>query len=277
MSKVMNALKQSQQKYLQAQPVSRRTYTEQEPTAMNPSRWLHLALWLVPGLVTAGVMTYQRYELVQQEVANRQTEPTTVQVDAPLERLAYPEFQDLQPTFVESGLDEPYPEEDVTALADNIVAPISDNQASGQQSASNKALGDLDLTQLSPELALRVQAIMRDQSSEPATPSTPTSAAVSLTQHSDRYQGQLPALNFQMHAFSSNEQKRWIKVNGVEYREGDMLTPEVKLESIKPQSSVIIFGGEEIEIPHCMIGKVRALTNAYCPTMKESETKRSLA
>lgn len=47
------------------------------------------------------------------------------------------------------------------------------------------------------------------------------------------------------------------KVNGVEYREGDMLTPEVKLESIKPQSSVIIFGGEEIEIPHCMIGKVR--------------------
>ncbi|CSB37646.1 general secretion pathway protein B [Vibrio cholerae] len=38
-------------------------------------------------------------------------------------------------------------------------------------------------------------------------------------------------------------------MNGVEYREGDMLTPEVKLESIKPQSSVIIFGGEEIEIP----------------------------
>ncbi|CSD07266.1 general secretion pathway protein B [Vibrio cholerae] len=172
-----------------------------------------------------------------------------MQVDAPLERLAYPEFQDLQPTFVESGLDEPYPEEDVTALADNIVAPPATIQASGQQSASNKALGDLDLTQLSPELALRVQAIMRDQSSEPATPSTPTSAAVSLTQHSDRYQGQLPALNFQMHAFSSNEQKRWIKVNGVEYREGDMLTPEVKLESIKPQSSVIIFGGEEIEIP----------------------------
>ncbi|EGS67822.1 general secretion pathway protein GspB [Vibrio cholerae] len=249
MSKVMNALKRSQQKYLQAQPVSRRTYTEQEPTAMNPSRWLHLALWLVPGLVTIGVMTYQRYELVQQEVANRQTEPTTVQVDAPLERLAYPEFQDLQPTFVESVLDEPYPEEDVTALADNIVAPPATIQASGQQSASNQALGDLDLTQLSPELALRVQAIMRDQSREPATPSTPTSAAVSLTQHSDRYQGQLPALNFQMHAFSSNEQKRWIKVNGVEYREGDMLTPEVKLESIKPQSSVIIFGGEEIEIP----------------------------
>ncbi|HDI3210641.1 TPA: general secretion pathway protein GspB [Vibrio cholerae] len=249
MSKVMNALKQSQQKYLQAQPFSRRTYTEQEPTAMNPSRWLHLALWLVPGLVTIGVMTYQRYELVQLEVANRQTEPTTVQVDAPLERLAYPEFQDLQPTFVESGLDEPYPEEDVTALADNIVAPPATIQASGQQSASNQALGDLDLTQLSPELALRVQAIMRDQSSEPATPSTPTSAAVPLTQHSDRYQGLLPALNFQMHAFSSNEQKRWIKVNGVEYREGDMLTPEVKLESIKPQSSVIIFGGEEIEIP----------------------------
>ncbi|EKG85001.1 MULTISPECIES: general secretion pathway protein GspB [Vibrio] len=249
MSKVMNALKQSQQKYLQAQPVSSRTYTEQEPTAMNPSRWLHLALWLVPGLVTASVMTYQRYELVQQEVASRQTEPTTVQVDAPLERLAYPEFQELQPTFVESVLDEAYPEEDFTALADNIVAPPATIQASGQQSASNQALGDLDLTQLSPELALRVQAIMRAQSSESAPASTPTSAAVALTQHSDRYQGQLPALNFQMHAFSSNEQKRWIKVNGVEYREGDMLTPEVKLESIKPQSSVIIFGGNEIEIP----------------------------
>ncbi len=48
-------------------------------------------------------------------------------------------------------------------------------------------------------------------------------------------------------------------MNGVEYREGDMLTPEVKLESIKPQSSVIIFGGEEIEIPHCMIGKGKGI------------------
>ncbi|QEO45160.1 general secretion pathway protein GspB [Vibrio tarriae] len=249
MSKVMNALKQSQQKYLQVQPVSRRTYTEQEPTALNPSRWLHLALWLVPGAVTMGFMTNQHYQKVQQEVANRQTEPTTVQVDAPVERLAYPEFQDLQPTFVESVLDEPYPEEDVTALADNIVAPPATIQASGQQSASNQALSDLDLTQLSPELALRVQAIMRDQSSESATSITPTSAVVQLTQHSDRYQGRLPALNFQMHAFSSNEQKRWIKVNGVEYREGDMLTPEVKLESIKPQSSIILFAGEQIEIP----------------------------
>ncbi|WP_227631344.1 hypothetical protein, partial [Klebsiella pneumoniae] len=79
----------------------------------------------------------------------------------------------------------------MTALADNIVAPPATIQASGQQSASNQALGDLDLTQLSPELALRVQAIMPHQSSEPATPSTPTSAAVALTQHSDGYQGQL--------------------------------------------------------------------------------------
>ncbi|QIL85874.1 general secretion pathway protein GspB [Vibrio sp. HDW18] len=249
MSKVMHALQQSQHHYQQAHPVSDLAYTEQEPTAMSPSRWLHLMLWLVPGLVTAGVMTYQRYEQVQQEVANRPTEPKTVQVDAPLERLTYPEFEDLQPTFVESVLDEPYLEEDLTSLAGNIVAPPATIQASGQQSASNQALGELDLTQLSPELALRVQAIMRDQSSESAAPTTATSAAVPLTQHSDRYQGQLPALNFQMHAFSSNDQKRWIKVNGVEYREGEMLTPEVKLESIKPQSSVIIFGGEEIEIP----------------------------
>ncbi|QXC57943.1 general secretion pathway protein GspB [Vibrio mimicus] len=251
MSKVMNALKQSQQKYLQAQPISDRTYNEQEPTAMNSSRWLHLALWLVPGLVTAGVMIYQRYEQAQQEAATRQTEPTIVQIDAPLERLTYPEWHELQPTFIESVANEPYEDEDSAVLAEKIIVPPATLGGASQPSESKQALGDLDLTQLSPELALRVQAIMRDQPTLPLpTPSTPpTSSAVELTKYSDRYAGRLPALNFQMHAFSSNEQKRWVKVNGVEYREGDMLTPEVKLESIKPQSSVIIFGGEEIEIP----------------------------
>lgn len=248
MSKVMNALKQSQQRYLQAQPTTYRSYAEQEPTAMNSSRWLHLALWLVPGLVTAGVMSYQVYEQAQQEAATRPTEPTIVQIDAPLERLTYPEWHELQPTFIEPVVDDSYDDGDSTIIAENSIVPPETLEVTSQPNESKQALGDLDLTQLSPELALRVQAIMREQPL-PTPYTTPASSAVELTKHSDRYAGRLPALNFQMHAFSSNEQKRWVKVNGVEFREGDMLTPEVKLESIKPQSSVIIFGGEEIEIP----------------------------
>ncbi|ENM5891936.1 general secretion pathway protein GspB [Vibrio mimicus] len=243
MSKVMNALKQSQQDYLQAQQVTYRTYAEQEPTSANTSRWLRIALWLVPGLVTAGVMTYQRFEQAEQAFAARQTEPVIVEVDAPLERLTYPEWDELQSTFIEPLLADTGSDDDSTALAENTIAPPATLEASTQP---NQGLGDLDLTQLSPELALRVRAIMRDQ---PALPTTPASSVVELTKHSDRYAGRLPALNFQMHAFSSNEQKRWVKVNGVEYREGDMLTPEVKLESIKPQSSIILFTGEQIEIP----------------------------
>lgn len=246
MSKVMNALKQSQQEYLRTQPATYRTSTEQEPSSLTSWRWLHLMLWLVPGIVTAGVMFYQRYEQVQQDVTTRQTEPSIVQVDAPLERLAYPEWGDLQPTFVEPVLTQTSRVEDSISFEEKTVTPPA-TLGTSPQLAANDGLGDLDLTQLSPELALRVQAIMRDQPVPAAA--KPESSVVVLTQHSDRYQGRLPALNFQMHAFSSNEQKRWVKVNGVEHREGEMLAPEVKLESIKPQSSVILFAGEQIEIP----------------------------
>lgn len=256
MSKVMNALKQSQQHYGQSRSVMPSGYREPESSSHPARRWLHVALWLIPGLATVGVMIYQRVIQAEQEWVMQQTQPKIVQVDAPLERLTYPEWYELLPTFSEPVVDELVAldegAEPTELVEETIDSSDSDStQPSTQKQGVEPALGNVDLSQLSPELVQRVQAIMRDQSAVngPAATAPSSSSVIALTQNSERYQGRLPALNFQMHAFSSNEQKRWIKVNGVEHREGDMLTPEVQLESIKPQSSVILFAGEQIEIP----------------------------
>jgi general secretion pathway protein B len=70
-----------------------------------------------------------------------------------------------------------------------------------------------------------------------------------LAQNSNDYYGRLPAMNFQTHVYSRAEDKRWVKINDVEYMQGDELNGGVVLESIEPQSCVIRFEGERLRIP----------------------------
>nr|WP_226975429.1 general secretion pathway protein GspB [Vibrio navarrensis] len=64
-----------------------------------------------------------------------------------------------------------------------------------------------------------------------------------------RWRGRLPALNLQSHIYSNDSQRRWLKINGAEYRQGDWIEQQVKLVEILPQSVVVEFDGEKIAIP----------------------------
>ncbi|MDR9829497.1 general secretion pathway protein GspB [Vibrio sp. FNV 38] len=113
-------------------------------------------------------------------------------------------------------------------------------------------LSHLDLSQFSPEIAQRVKAAMSTPSSitsEVRSTTAASSALVAFEQNSLQYQGRLPAMNFQTHVYSSREDKRWVKINDVEYVQGDELSSGVILESIEPQACVLFFDGERLRIP----------------------------
>lgn len=129
------------------------------------------------------------------------------------------------------------------------VAQNSDTQIRDERNHSGKQseLSDLDLTQLSPELALRVQSLMDGQSE--AEPNDVPSDLIKLTHNSNDYIGRMPAMNFQTHVYSSRLNKRWVKVNNQEFVEGEMVTPSVELVTILPQVVVVRFNQQLIEIP----------------------------
>ena len=49
--------------------------------------------------------------------------------------------------------------------------------------------------------------------------------------------------------YSSSAERRWVKINNKEVAQGDWITPEVQLIEVKPQSIVVEFEEQAIEIP----------------------------
>lgn len=158
--------------------------------------------------------------------------------------------------FAEVSVAEPE-EEPVAASAQpvrsaaTVVTATSPSKPQTQvDKQSQMALSELDLSQLSPEMAARVESILKaDDSEQRNQTDSQASQAVPLLQHSDEFSGALPAMNFQTHVYASNAVKRWIKVNGVEYHEGDNIFDNVQLVAIKPQSTIVRFRNKQIEIP----------------------------
>ncbi len=116
---------------------------------------------------------------------------------------------------------------------------------------------ELDLSSLSPELAKQIQdafASTDASSSDDAYgddkySDREESPVVSLPDERARFSGKLPAMNLQTHMFASNEESRWIKVNGKEVHQGEWITPKVQLMTINPRNVVISYQGEQIEMP----------------------------
>ncbi|WP_418641952.1 general secretion pathway protein GspB [Vibrio chaetopteri] len=179
--------------------------------------------------------------------------------------LPYPELSELKPlpkrsqssTVVslpvssavtvasDSDLNEP--------LGQQVVVPAStqSRQATAQnattQNSSDEPFGldDLDLSGLDPEIARKVAAAMNN---EPSDPRLRNADHIALESSEARYRGRLPALNFQTHMYSSDVNRRWIKVNGQELQEGDRLN-FIQLLAIEPQSVTIRFDNDIIDIP----------------------------
>ena len=133
------------------------------------------------------------------------------------------------------------------------VEPGVSNESNYQQSDSDLLQG-LDLTELPPDLALKLEAIMDQQPNEPEPmDSRPASQmepqVIELENHVKSLSGVLPKLDLQTHMYSSSENKRWVKVNGREVSQGDWIGNDVQLLEIKPQSVVVEFNQQKIEIP----------------------------
>ncbi len=108
------------------------------------------------------------------------------------------------------------------------------------------SLDDLDLSSLSPDLALKVENALANDDQ----PSTNDSSSVDdLEREAQQWHGRLPALNLQTHMYSSDVKRRWVKINNVEYHQGDVVDGQVTLKEIQPQAVIVEFQGEQIRIP----------------------------
>lgn len=121
----------------------------------------------------------------------------------------------------------------------------------GNEAMEGDLLQGLDLTELSPELALKIESILdnSDSPSEVDIDQYRPQPTVQLESHTQSLSGRLPSLNLQTHMYSSSAERRWVKINDKEVAQGDWITPEVQLIEVKPQSIVVEFEEQVIEIP----------------------------
>lgn len=123
--------------------------------------------------------------------------------------------------------------------------------STGNEAMEGDLLQGLDLTELSPELALKIESILdnSDSPSEVDIDQYRPQPTVQLESHTQSLSGRLPSLNLQTHMYSSSAERRWVKINDKEVAQGDWITPEVQLIEVKPQSIVVEFEEQAIEIP----------------------------
>ncbi|MBW3697167.1 hypothetical protein EK599_15820 [Vibrio sp. T187] len=137
-----------------------------------------------------------------------------------------------------------------------VEAPVPATEAAnvqGQPTANeNLALENLDMSEFSPELALTIESILNgtnDSNSADETTSSVYGDALDIEKDAAQLEGWLPKLNFQAHMYSSDENKRWIKVNGQEASSGDWVDEGIQIIDIEPQFVMIQFKRLNIRVP----------------------------
>lgn len=246
MSKVLSALQSSeQQHYAQSQPMMGGAPMVARPQPAPPSWGKLMLLALLPSLTVGSYFIAKAYraELTQEPELVVETQVEYIDVEYQLTNISPSSNLSAVPR---RGFSDANSFDDAIATTPQATPEVS----SGTRSDVDNPFGDLDLTELSPELAQRVQQAI-------TTPSTQTTSArrsersnaIALQQNAADYLGRLPALNFQTHVYSSAVDKRWVKINDVEYSQGEVIGAELILEEIEPQACVIRFQGERIRVP----------------------------
>lgn len=259
MANLIEQLSASQQGYQSHHSTPLQYQLSKTPTQRK--RWpLNIALLVIPSLATLTWLTYSDYQSQRNAwLAVNQGKVDMVEQSAPLDILPYPVFSALSETHYERDIsDTMLMDESLSSLepvesieVEPQLEPLSHsahNQALEEQDVSEEdLLRGLDLSGLSPDIAQRLQAAMdTPQAESTGDEQTPAQA---LAENITQWSGKLPRLNFQTHVYSSNETKRWVKINGVEYQQGDQISKDVALIAIEPQACVIDFQGEMIRVP----------------------------
>ncbi len=163
------------------------------------------------------------------------------------EILDYPENRQLMqltrewPSAELSGGNEAIaPPEKYADISESAPSPAANEEELGL------SLGDIDLSSLSPGLAMKVENALSGKGKSGLLPST---AMNDLQDNAQRWQGRLPALNLQTHMYASDPGRRWVKINNVEYHQGEVVDGKVTLREIQPQAVIVEFQGEQIRIP----------------------------
>ncbi|MCW8347743.1 general secretion pathway protein GspB [Vibrio sp. ZSDZ65] len=170
------------------------------------------------------------------------------QLSADYVALEYPDFGVLKeppekkvaPIHYSQKPSEAYVTEVQTVEKNTADAPLLEQPSSDEPFT----LDNLDLSGLDPDIARKVASAMNKIDQQ----STASSSHISLEENISKYQGRLPPLNLQTHMYSSDSQRRWIKINGQELREGDRLN-NIQIVEITPQLVTIRFDNELIDIP----------------------------
>lgn len=239
MSRVMKALQQSEQNYQSAvySPLSQPSQISVQEKKVN--KLMLSGLLIGPALLASSFSLYSLYQSKQVQWQERvQQEEIIVDVPLTYQVMEYPNFGELQATYeLTAPVSEDQPPVDL---------PAASNIDAGKKTEHDALLGDLDLSQLSPELASHVQAVLGNEAPQRVDADL---NATNLSTDANNWYGKLPAMNFETHVYSSNPAKRWVKINGQEYKEGDWITDSIQLEKVEQQSSLLSFNGEKIEVP----------------------------
>lgn len=124
-------------------------------------------------------------------------------------------------------------------------------------------LDNLDLSDLPPELAAKLKSAIVATDGEQYPDSDVDRSATERRQAStaaktnvipigllpSSVQYQLPKMNFNQHIYSSTPAKRWVKVNGNERHQGDVIAPGVKLVKIEARDVILAFDGYQFSMP----------------------------
>ncbi len=265
MSKVMQALQNSEDSH-QASMAGTQPVMHYQAKPSSPSKNL-MPFLIVLGLplCAAGLSGYQSYTTQKHAwLESNVAKHVTIEVPFEFEISTISQTNALQSTYRE---EEPLAYVERTAQIDghdDYDSISEDTEVLPQQlEVEPESLGDeplprqtrstnqnselfeqLDLSELSPELALKVESALNTSQVEPEQ----KGQAINLSQQPDAWYDRLPAMNFQTHVYSSRVAKRWVKINGVEYGEGDWIG-DVELVAIEQQSCIIRYQGELIKVP----------------------------
>ncbi|REL32024.1 AAA family ATPase [Thalassotalea euphylliae] len=111
---------------------------------------------------------------------------------------------------------------------------------------------DFDLSQLegvSPELLAKVQQAVDDtEQQQPLAPAAPESPVPSLLDMPSHIQNSVPAMTFEVHIFATDG-NGWVRVNGRERYEGDVVAGRVVLAQINQEDVVLELDGQQFSLP----------------------------
>ena len=100
-----------------------------------------------------------------------------------------------------------------------------------------------------PQVPAQAQAPSQDKDKAGTAPPEATGLVLRVNELPEELRRQLPALTVGGSVYSPQPDKRMVIFNGQVFAEGTMLTPELKLEQIRPKSAVLSIRGQRFELP----------------------------